>query len=64
MSLKNSLTKNDNYGDAGYRSPYLSHAKRALYHLRQRGTIEWFSFWVATGKIVARSRRNVTRCRR
>ncbi|KAL2902669.1 Heat shock protein 83 [Bienertia sinuspersici] len=23
----------DNIGDAGYRSPYLSHAKRALYHL-------------------------------
>ena len=22
-----------NFGDAGYRSPYLSHAKRALYHL-------------------------------
>ena len=21
------------YGDGGYRSPYLSHAKRALYHL-------------------------------
>ena len=21
------------FGDAGYRSPYLSHAKRALYHL-------------------------------
>ena len=24
---------NKKYGDAGYRSPYLSHAKRALYHL-------------------------------
>lgn len=23
----------DKNGDAGYRSPYLSHAKRALYHL-------------------------------
>ena len=22
-----------NFGDGGYRSPYLSHAKRALYHL-------------------------------
>ena len=25
--------KKKNSGDAGYRSPYLSHAKRALYHL-------------------------------
>ena len=25
--------KNVKHGDAGYRSPYLSHAKRALYHL-------------------------------
>ena len=25
--------KKENIGDAGYRSPYLSHAKRALYHL-------------------------------
>ena len=24
---------NKNFGDGGYRSPYLSHAKRALYHL-------------------------------
>ena len=23
----------ENFGDAGYRSRYLSHAKRALYHL-------------------------------
>ncbi|RDX82150.1 hypothetical protein CR513_37093, partial [Mucuna pruriens] len=27
------LDKNIYFGDAGYRSPYLSHAKRALYHL-------------------------------
>ena len=26
-------TFSKNSGDAGYRSPYLSHAKRALYHL-------------------------------
>ena len=25
--------KKKSFGDAGYRSPYLSHAKRALYHL-------------------------------
>jgi hypothetical protein len=30
--LKKKL-KNKKFGDAGYRSPYLSHAKRALYHL-------------------------------
>ena len=29
---KEKITKNI-IGDAGYRSPYLSHAKRALYHL-------------------------------
>ena len=27
------IQKNEKLGDAGYRSRYLSHAKRALYHL-------------------------------
>ena len=27
------LLEEQNFGGAGYRSPYLSHAKRALYHL-------------------------------
>ena len=31
------------FGDAGYRSPYLSHAKRALYHLSY---IPWFQFLI------------------
>ena len=36
VSLATSRRVNENKivsGDAGYRSPYLSHAKRALYHL-------------------------------
>ena len=33
FSLLFPQTKNKSFGDAGYRSPYLSHAKRALYHL-------------------------------
>ena len=32
-------------GDAGYRSPYLSHAKRALYHLSY---IPWLTFMIWT----------------
>ena len=32
MHLKKSLEEKKS-GDGGYRSPYLSHAKRALYHL-------------------------------
>ena len=32
-SQKNVIKNNDKNGDAGYQSPYLSHAKRALYHL-------------------------------
>ncbi|KAK4833211.1 hypothetical protein QYF36_000777 [Acer negundo] len=31
--FKGIKTAKSDYGDAGYRSPYLSHAKRALYHL-------------------------------
>ena len=27
------IGREKNFGDGGYRSPYLSHAKRALYHL-------------------------------
>ena len=30
---KNVLRGKEKFGDGGYRSPYLSHAKRALYHL-------------------------------
>ena len=30
---KEKKQKKSENGDAGYRSPYLSHAKRALYHL-------------------------------
>ena len=35
------------FGDAGHRSPYLSHAKRALYHLRYIPVLFKFraSFW-------------------
>ena len=35
------------FGDAGYRSPYLSHAKRALYHLSYIPVLFkiWASFW-------------------
>jgi hypothetical protein len=32
-NIEKSTQKKVKYGDAGYRSPYLSHAKRALYHL-------------------------------
>ena len=33
MEHENEIIKFKKNGDAGYRSPYLSHAKRALYHL-------------------------------
>ncbi|XLT05011.1 hypothetical protein HN51_043760 [Arachis hypogaea] len=33
MTETTQLSKENRNGDAGYRSPYLTHAKRALYHL-------------------------------
>ena len=33
LSQSSKKVKGRESGDAGYRSPYLSHAKRALYHL-------------------------------
>ena len=32
------------FGDAGYRSPYLSHAKRALYHLSYIPMLCWIDY--------------------
>ena len=34
------------FGDGGYRSPYLSHAKRALYHLSYVPLISVISWFV------------------
>ena len=34
------------YGDAGYRSRYLSHAKRALYHLSYTPLINLVDFFI------------------
>ena len=31
-------------GDGGYRSPYLSHAKRALYHLSYAPSLEYILY--------------------
>jgi hypothetical protein len=42
-------------GDAGYRSPYLSHAKRALYHLSY---VPWVSDSVGNGECVAQMSRS------
>ena len=33
-------------GDAGYRSPYLSHAKQALYHLTYIPIVKAMSFFI------------------
>ena len=46
------------FGDGGYRSPYLSHAKRALYHLSYVPLVGCFVFragyicWLETGRAV------------
>ena len=36
--------KKKSFGDAGYRSPYLSHAKRALYHLSYVPKLQYCSY--------------------
>ena len=33
MAVLQEMERKKVFGDGGYRSPYLSHAKRALYHL-------------------------------
>jgi hypothetical protein len=48
---ENELQKNN--GDAGYRSPYLSHAKRALYHLSY---IPWYVCCQRPGFVVVQDR--------
>ena len=45
--LSKKANKN-NFGDAGYRSPYLSHAKRALYHLVWYGMVWYGMVWYHT----------------